>query len=95
MSCGLQTLGPRVVVSSFSSVSTLSSLWQLADDEVAAACCWGAAKFPAREGDAKSVAVPVQSSPFVFERLTSAAQSLASAVGGRCLAIQSTSSELH
>ena len=34
MSCGLQTLGPRVVVSSFSSVSTLSSLWQLADDEV-------------------------------------------------------------
>lgn len=68
----------RVVVSSGESIATLSSFWRLADDEVGPACGWGSAKFPA-QGEAKSVAVPVQSSPFVFERLTFASQSLASA----------------
>lgn len=69
----------RVVVSAGEPVATLGSFWKLADDEVGPACGWGSAKFPAREGEAKSVAVPIQSSAFVFERLAFAAQSLSSA----------------
>lgn len=69
----------RVVVGAGEPVARLGSFWKLADDEVGPACGWGSAKFPAREGEAKSVAVPIQSSAFVFERLTFASQSLASA----------------
>mmetsp|Transcript_16580 Transcript_16580/g.29014 ORF Transcript_16580/g.29014 Transcript_16580/m.29014 type:complete len:965 (-) Transcript_16580:47-2941(-) len=65
----------------------LSAFWRLADDEVSTACGWGSAKF-ARQGEpgtsptteqdrtptAKAVPVPIQASPFVFERLVFAAK---------------------
>ncbi|CAJ1329377.1 unnamed protein product [Effrenium voratum] len=69
----------RAVVGANEPVASLGSFWKLADDEVGPCCGWGSAKFPAKEGEGKSVAVPIQSSPFVFERLCLAAQSLASA----------------
>eukprot|EP00931_Biecheleriopsis_adriatica_P069353 TRINITY_DN43208_c0_g1_i1.p1 TRINITY_DN43208_c0_g1~~TRINITY_DN43208_c0_g1_i1.p1 ORF type:complete len:985 (+),score=220.34 TRINITY_DN43208_c0_g1_i1:256-2955(+) len=65
----------RLAVLSNKNPSTLSAFWSLANDEVGPTCGWGSAKFAGKtEQDSKSVPVPVQASPFVFERLVSAAQ---------------------
>jgi len=55
----------------------LEAFWRWSDDEVSTACGWGSAKFTrgAEGGQGmRSVPVPVQASPFVFERLTLASR---------------------
>lgn len=68
----------RIAIVPGESVSAPGSLWRVADDEVAAACGWGSAKFQPRGAAAaavspgesvRTVQVPTQASPFVFEQL--------------------------
>lgn len=65
--------------SSGRSISSLGHFWKLADDEVGPACGWGSAAFAAKAGEsseAKSVSVPIQTSPFVFERLAASSKQI-------------------
>lgn len=65
------------VVRADASDALLSSFWRLAKDEVQFACGWGNARFQAAKSQAEgvdSVAVPIQVSSFVSERLTCCAR---------------------
>lgn len=65
--------------SSGRSISSLGHFWKLADDEVGPACGWGSAAFAAKAGEsseAKAVSVPIQTSPFVFERLAASSKQI-------------------
>ncbi|CAE7624468.1 Scn11a [Symbiodinium pilosum] len=67
----------RHAASASRNISSLGHFWKLADDEVGPACGWGSAAFAAKPGEsaeAKAVSVPIQSSPFVFERLAAASK---------------------
>jgi len=65
---------------------SLAGFWSLADDEVAAVCAWGSASFSGKGGagssEERSVPVPVQASPFVFERLVLGARRALEVCGG-------------
>jgi len=56
--------------------ATFEGLCSLADDELGPSCGWGNAKFGSTDGneEIRSVPVPVQVSPFVFEHLTEASR---------------------
>eukprot|EP00747_Dinoflagellata_sp_TGD_P210541 gnl/TRDRNA2_/TRDRNA2_83808_c0_seq1.p1 gnl/TRDRNA2_/TRDRNA2_83808_c0~~gnl/TRDRNA2_/TRDRNA2_83808_c0_seq1.p1 ORF type:complete len:969 (+),score=197.33 gnl/TRDRNA2_/TRDRNA2_83808_c0_seq1:71-2908(+) len=75
--------------------ATLEAFWRMADDEVPMAFGWGSAKFtrkgPAAAGDKadgsdemRAVPIPVQASPFVFERLALGAQQALEVRAGGC-----------